>query len=333
MPGYLFQPAIRDGTSGIALLGWGANDINVLGPDPEAILGGIRIPRSMLGPDGALYYSVHATQSSNSPAKTWNLRYGNSGTIADAIIQGGTTTTERWFHTLGTIHNRGTGAQVLGPGANLVPVGVSALGGRFGTVDTTADSLLSMSAQGDAAQNWTIRAAFALMLRPSVGGIRVGGVRGRGSLITVPGVSGQPIAKSVTAETVYVSVPIPGRSLGPHGMLYWWTKWSHSSLANAKTVSVRFGPAGTTGDTLVSTGMTTANNWAEYPGMLFNTASESAQLLGPSTSFASFGASNGATNAGAVDTRAPTFLSFTGSNANGADTLTLEGYFVALVRP
>lgn len=148
-----------------------------------------------------------------------------------------------------------------------------------------------------------------------------------GSVPIVLGASGQAVsAPADTNENVLATVDIP--VLGPKDQLFWTTRWSYTNSANNKVLRNRFG--GIAGNIYGTVTVTTTASTTDYRSMGNNGATNA--QTGFAGGIGSIAATSSAMQTSAVDTSVPTTLVFTGQKATGAETLTLSGYIVWLVR-
>ena len=138
------------------------------------------------------------------------------------------------------------------------------------------------------------------------------------------------VATQSTSEVILGQVQIPAGLIGANGVLRYTFKFSHSSGSNSKTIRVRFGTAGTTSDSLVLDGATTSNIAGVFWGEIANRNSASSQICGPNNSL-SVGGTTVALRTASIDTTSATYVSFGALNTSGADTFTLESYFVEVL--
>lgn len=124
-----------------------------------------------------------------------------------------------------------------------------------------------------------------------------------------------------TAETVLKTITVPGKSLGPNGIMKISLGWTVNNDASNKTVRLRF--TSISGDTIL--GITTnSNNAMNVDRILKNNNSESAQVMACSSSSNGFGSSATlGTHEFTVDTSADFDLVVTGQLADAADNITL----------
>lgn len=128
-----------------------------------------------------------------------------------------------------------------------------------------------------------------------------------------------------TAETALATINIPGALLGSNGVLRVTTFWNCNNNANAKTIRVRFG--GTLfGDQPM------ANNLSLVSVAHVVNRSATSQFGGGRFGSGGFGGTGVALPTGTVNSAANQPLTITAQLANGADTATLEGYIVELLR-
>jgi hypothetical protein len=129
---------------------------------------------------------------------------------------------------------------------------------------------------------------------------------------------------NTTFETELASITIKGGLMGANGKLKIWPLVSMTNNANAKTVRVKM-------DGNVFYGNTRTNEaQLQFLSIVRNTNSQSVQKISSGIT-AGLGVSTGAVASLTVDTSADFTINITGQLAVGADTLTLEGFFVEIV--
>ncbi|WIA57837.1 hypothetical protein N6H05_08585 [Sphingobium sp. WTD-1] len=125
-----------------------------------------------------------------------------------------------------------------------------------------------------------------------------------------------------TAALDFVTVTLPGGALGPNGSIEIETYWTCTENANTKTVSITLD-----GSVMQTFGLTT-NGKAGALMRLANRNSASAQLISRNATTSPYGSSTVAHGTAAIDTSVDKVLTIRGQLANGADSLTLEGYII-----
>lgn len=145
----------------------------------------------------------------------------------------------------------------------------------------------------------------------------------------------QTVTPGSTAEEVLAQILVPAGAMGLNGALRVSTLWTVNNNANAKEVRYRLGAtalggsawwANTTFLASVVTGM-------PPPNTLRNRGAANSQLAYPTSNGGLTTSANTSIATFAEDTSQPLILAITGKKANGADTLTLEGWTVELLRP
>lgn len=129
-------------------------------------------------------------------------------------------------------------------------------------------------------------------------------------------------------ENILATVTIPANSLGANGIIRIFTIWTHTNSANAKTCRVRLGDIGGAiydQQVLTTTLTTRSMRW------IMNRNATNSQIGGFPTGIA-FATSSVAIVTSSIDTTAPTELVFTGQNSVGSETITLESYFVEIMK-
>lgn len=133
-----------------------------------------------------------------------------------------------------------------------------------------------------------------------------------------------------TSETILATIVIPGKAMGPNGIVRVTMVWRITNNANAKTGRVRHGGIGGTifaAQSLAST--RTTRTYAQFA----NVNSEASQK-GPSSGISTgWGGSSADVVTASIDTTVAQDLVITGQLADGADTLTLESYVVEILVP
>lgn len=132
-----------------------------------------------------------------------------------------------------------------------------------------------------------------------------------------------------TNETVLVTVPIPGGSMGTKGALRITTLWSAgANNANAKNGRVRFNS--TSGDQILICGLPSLLS-GSVQRTVWNQGAQNSQAYYVGATANSYATSTTANSTSAIDTSADFNIVFTAALANGTDTLTLTSYLVELL--
>jgi hypothetical protein len=132
-----------------------------------------------------------------------------------------------------------------------------------------------------------------------------------------------------TSETVLAAITLPGRAMGPNGVLRITTLWSYTNSANGKTLRVRLG--GLSGAILQAIAVS-ATNIGVAQRTIQNRNSESAQIgfnIASTNSFTTVGSGSPPATA-SVDTSTDQDIVITGQLANAGETVTLEACLVEL---
>lgn len=133
-----------------------------------------------------------------------------------------------------------------------------------------------------------------------------------------------------TSEEDLVSITIPAGLMGVNGQLEVTHFWEATNNANVKTMRVKLG------GTAFFANATAINSNAIFlppPTRIWNRNSQSSQMAFAAANGNTTIATGTAKTTGTVDTSAATTLAISGQKATGADTLTLIGYVVRLIRP
>jgi len=136
-------------------------------------------------------------------------------------------------------------------------------------------------------------------------------------------------------ETILASVPIPANALGPNGLARLTVTTSNNNSANTKTFLNRFGStpgAGAGNGANMGTTQPTTNITQQYVLMLRNTGATNAQVA-YGTIGAPYGTGTVANTTSAVDTTAISYINITGTLTNVADSVTLNGWTLEIIRP
>jgi hypothetical protein len=128
---------------------------------------------------------------------------------------------------------------------------------------------------------------------------------------------------------VLATVPIPGGTLGPNGVLRVSAEWSNTNSANNKTFRVRLG--GLAGTSVRAIVLTTTLLYRDM-FQVHNRGVENSQIT-HNISSSPTSTTTGALGAFAIDTSVSQDLVFTGILALGTENLTLESYLVEVLRP
>lgn len=151
----------------------------------------------------------------------------------------------------------------------------------------------------------------------------VGGNKGA---VRVLAQSGAPSSVTgTTTTTALATIPVPGNALGTAGALRVTAYGSVTNNSNAKSFSVSLG-----GVTFV-TGATSSSAGFNFQTVLRNQNNSKAQTVFPSLN--SYGATSTAAPSYSIDTTQQQNLVISGTLANAADTLTLQGYTVEILNP
>lgn len=143
------------------------------------------------------------------------------------------------------------------------------------------------------------------------------------------------VSAASTAEEVLAEIALPAGVLGLNGGLRLVTLWSMNSNANVKTVRARLGATALGGSAWLANATGPLNNVSfQNPAhVIRNRGVVNSQVCFPAAN-GSVGASSGtALSTFTEDTSVATIVAITGQKATGADTLTLEGYTLELLRP
>ena len=154
-----------------------------------------------------------------------------------------------------------------------------------------------------------------------------GGGAGRG--YQSPGVVAQSGATATltgsTSETTLATVVIPANAMGLNGVLRISVLWSYTNNANNKTLSLTFGGS------LIATAVRTTTAVDEWLISLRNRNNQTAQVKAGAS--VPTPASTTALQTFTVNTAASQNLVFTGTLANAADSIVLQGYTVEVLNP
>lgn len=129
-----------------------------------------------------------------------------------------------------------------------------------------------------------------------------------------------------TDETALASLSIPAGLIGPNGTLVISGKFSHPISSNVKTMRVNLAST-----TLCQVAASASNGTLAFEWRISNRNSESSQL-GHFTGNTGVGGSAASFNTGTVDTSQAQTLAITAQLSSGAETITLEGYSIELLR-
>jgi hypothetical protein len=141
--------------------------------------------------------------------------------------------------------------------------------------------------------------------------------RGIGGLL---GSSGVAVSHTGNVnETVLVTVPIPGRAMGPNGWIRIFSNWTYTNNANNKLMKVRLN--GIAGTIYADVTMTATDATRIFVDIQNRNANNS--------QVGSFGQTTGIQTS-AIDTTVNVDLVFTAQLANAADTITLQRFSVEL---
>ncbi len=128
-----------------------------------------------------------------------------------------------------------------------------------------------------------------------------------------------------TSETALATVAMPGGTMGPNGNIRITTLWSMTNNANNKTARVRLG--GVSGDQVLAAGLTSQAS-AQIQRTVWNRNSEASQVSWVAATANSYTASTATGFTATVNTANAQDIVISGQLANGADTMTLEGYLI-----
>lgn len=125
-----------------------------------------------------------------------------------------------------------------------------------------------------------------------------------------------------TSETTLATVTIPAGAMGANGRVRITATWGYTNNANNKTVRIRFGGS----QVFASANTTTVQQRAQVE--VANRNSESSQVGGVGGGSTGFGSSTTALGATTINTAAAVNVTFTGTLADGADSVSIESYLV-----
>lgn len=128
-----------------------------------------------------------------------------------------------------------------------------------------------------------------------------------------------------TTENTLAAVTIPGGSMGANGMVRVYTRWTITNSGNAKTLRVKFGAftAMQRADVSIAS--------SEKITIIMNRNSVSSQSSAANTA-TNFTTSISTNQTGSVNSAADVTLLITGQNTLGSETITLESYYVEIIR-
>lgn len=128
-----------------------------------------------------------------------------------------------------------------------------------------------------------------------------------------------------TTNTVLATVPVKGRSMGPHGGLRIVSLWSHTGSANAKTFRTYLNLS-VMGSYTTSAGAKSTRLVTE----IWNRGSVASQV-GNAALHGGWGDDTAPLQTASVNTDADTTIELRGQLADAGETITLEGYWIELI--
>jgi hypothetical protein len=129
-----------------------------------------------------------------------------------------------------------------------------------------------------------------------------------------------------TGETTLATVKVPGRSIGPNGVLRITSTWSHTNSANIKILRAKFG-----GTTFGSISATTTATFRMQQEIHNRNASNSQGGYGTGGT-GGWSTTTGSPITAAIDTTADQNVVFSIELANAGETATLESYTIEVLR-
>lgn len=142
---------------------------------------------------------------------------------------------------------------------------------------------------------------------------------GFGAWRPVAGSSVKVDLTGTTSETTLATATLPGGTMGNTGFCRIWSLWSYTNSANSKIPRIRFG-----GTVLASNTLTTTASAPLVTHIGNRTAST--QVAGIATGLVSTTANP--INTAAINTAADVAITFTGTLASAAETMSLESYLI-----
>jgi hypothetical protein len=140
--------------------------------------------------------------------------------------------------------------------------------------------------------------------------------------------SGAPsTVTGTTNETTLATVTVPAGAVLARGALRITSLWSMTNNANVKTLLARLAGVNIGGGVGTSS---VATFFGQQ--VIWNRSATNSQVMRPAVA-TSFGTSTSAVLTAAVDMTAAQNLTFTGTLANAADSITLEAYTVEVLNP
>jgi len=135
------------------------------------------------------------------------------------------------------------------------------------------------------------------------------------------------------SETILASIPIPAGAMPANGMArLTWTAANNNS-ANNKVLTVRLGASSGVSGTSLAIQTQTTNIAFQTVTMIRNANATGSQAILSATNLAPYGTSTNTITAAAIDTTAQSFINITGTLANVADSLTLNGWTLEIIKP
>lgn len=155
---------------------------------------------------------------------------------------------------------------------------------------------------------------------------------GLGGLVAKSGTAVQLLGSVTTSETALATIVIPANALGSAGALRVTTTWSMTTSGNAKEGRLRLGSTGLGGTSiaLVSATTITSARMDSLTRALNATNSQNTISMYPRGT--DLLVTQNAGSASTIDMTAAQNLVISGKCANSADTLTLLGYVVEIVK-
>lgn len=132
-----------------------------------------------------------------------------------------------------------------------------------------------------------------------------------------------------TIETALATYTLPGNTMGPNDALLFLPFWSFTNGADDKTLKVR---AGGIGGTAISSNLLTTNQILQTFVLWRAANSMTSQKGFNAGSQSGLGASTGGVTTTTLNMANDQDFVFTGQLENGADTLNLQGYLIALLK-
>lgn len=137
-----------------------------------------------------------------------------------------------------------------------------------------------------------------------------------------------PAVTGTTTPTTLSSVVIPGRLLGPNGILVMHILWTMTNSANSKTLKIKFG-----GTSFYNTVFTATGSFSQQYN-IFNRNSTGSQVAGGDASNGVIGTFTTTPIAtGSIDTTVDQTLLLEGTLANTGENITVRAFGLQILRP